>query len=89
MDYITGRIIAEMIKEDMQEAARREEALKKNGAWYNDPTAYKAIRHMESDEDSERFHKLLHAIRDICELSDFCIVDRIVVKDKKTGKVWR
>lgn len=63
--------------------------LKKNAEGYPDPTAYHAIKLAENNEDSERFHKLLESIFTICELSDFHIEDRIVVKDKRTGKVWR
>lgn len=65
--------------------------LKKNGSGYSDPTAYKAIKNAEKvrDEDAERFRDLLDTIFTICDLSDFHIEGRIVVKDKRTGKVWR
>lgn len=65
--------------------------IRRNGEGYNDPTAYKAIKHLErdTDPDLERFHKLLYVIRDICELSGFSIEERIILKDKRTGKVWR
>ena len=46
-----------------------------------------AEREIEIDED--RFHKLLDTIFTLCELSDFHIEERIVIKDKRTGKVWR
>lgn len=61
--------------------------LKRNGSGYTDPTAYNAIKNV--NKESERFHKLLNMIFDICELSDFSIEERIILKDKKTGKVWR
>lgn len=61
----------------------------KNGEGYTDPTASKAIKNALKDTDSERFHTLLHAIRDICELADFSIEERIILKDNRTGKVWR
>lgn len=61
--------------------------VKKNGSGYYDPTAFEAIKHIDSE--SERFRKLLETIFKICELSDFHVEDRIVVKDKRTGKVWR
>lgn len=64
---------------------------RKNSEGYSDPTAYHAIRNVEHDSsaDDERFHKLLDSIFNICELSGFHIEGRIVIKDKKTGKVWR
>ena len=65
--------------------------LKRNGSGYFDPTAYKAIKRIEndSDPDAERFHKLLNSIFNICELSDFHIEERLVIRDKRTGKIWR
>lgn len=61
--------------------------LRKNADGYFDPTAYQAIRNVEADE--ERFHKLLDMIFTICELSDFHVEERIVIKDKRTGRIWR
>lgn len=61
---------------------------RKNAEGYSDPTAYEALRNIESKED-ERFHKLLYAIFNICELTGFEIEGRIVLIDKKSGRVWR
>lgn len=61
--------------------------LRRNASGYPDPTAYKAIKKVEADE--ERFRKLLDTIFAICELSGFHIEERIVIKDKRTGKIWR
>lgn len=61
--------------------------LRKNSEGYFDLTAYEAMRNIERDE--ERFHKLLDTIFALCELSDFHIEERIIIKDKRTGKVWR
>ena len=61
--------------------------LLKNGSGYKDPTAYKAIK--EVDHESARFYKLLETIFSICELAGFHVEGRIVLKDKKTGKIWR
>lgn len=61
--------------------------LRRNAEGYSDPTAHQAIRNMNMEED--RFHKLLDTIFALCELSDFHIEERIVIKDKRTGKVWR
>ena len=69
--------------------------LKTNASGYPDPTAYQAIKNIDrkengNDEDEdEKFHKLLHTIFNICELSGFRIEGRIVLIDKVTGKVWR
>lgn len=61
--------------------------IRRNAERYSDPTAYEAMRNIERDE--ERFRKLLDMIFTLCELSDFHIEERIVIKDKRTGKVWR
>lgn len=50
----------------------------------------KANRYKRRENDSEeRLNKLLAAIFAICDAADFHIEERIVVKDKRTGKVWR
>lgn len=59
----------------------------RNGSGYVDPTAYKAIKNVESEE--VRFQKLLTTIFTICELSGFHIEERMVIKDLKSGRIWR
>ena len=61
--------------------------LRRNASGYPDPTAYQAIKNI--DREDENFHKLLHTIFNICELSGFRIEGRIVLVDEVTGKVWR
>ena len=61
--------------------------LRKNAEGYSDPTAYQAIKNI--DQEDENFHKLLHTIFNICELSGFRIEGRIVLVDEVSGKVWR
>jgi hypothetical protein len=61
--------------------------LRKNAEEYSDPTAYKAIKNIEKED--ERFHKLLHTIFEICEIYGFRIEGRIVLVDEVTGKVYR
>ena len=60
---------------------------RKNASGCFDPTAYEAIKNLEKED--EAFHKLLHTIFNICELSGFQIEGRIVLVDKHSGKVWR
>ena len=61
--------------------------LKLNASGCPDPTAYQAIKNI--DREDENFHKLLHTIFNICELSGFRIEGRIVLVDEATGKVYR
>lgn len=66
------------------------ENLKKNGSGYPDPTAYEAIKHAEKEtKEEKRFRSFIGCILRICELSGYHLEERIVVKDKATGKIWR
>lgn len=71
-----------------------ENDIRRNGSGCVDPTAYKAIRNVMKEEkkkssSDQRFEDFLRTIFTICELSDFHIEGRIIVKDKRTGKIWR
>jgi hypothetical protein len=61
-----------------------------NGENFPDPTCYKAIKRYEREQQSEweRHHKVIGCILRICELAGFSVENRIVLKDRKTGKVW-
>lgn len=67
--------------------------IKKNGSGYYDPTAYKAIRRMGSEEKNvsgkERFDKLLNEIFMVCKHHGFHLENRVVLRDIKTGKIWK
>ena len=65
----------------------KDRELKRNGSGYYDPTAYKDIKKVDSEE--ERFQRLLATIFYICENAGFHIEERMVIKDVKTGRVWR
>lgn len=64
----------------------RDEDIRKNASGYSDPTAYQAIKNVDGED--EKFHKLLDTIFNLCELSGFHLEERIVLKDKNTGKVY-
>lgn len=61
---------------------------RRNFSGYSDPTAYEALKEIDEEEDN-RFHKLLHTIFYLCELAGFEIEGRIVLIDKRNGRVWR
>lgn len=77
-----------MIRSGGEEEMANNNDIRKNGSGYYDPTAYQAIQNIDASDD-ERFRSLLNTIFAICELSDFHIEERIVIKDKRTGKIWR
>lgn len=58
-----------------------------NAEGYSDPTAFEALKNLERED--ERFHRLLYTLFYLCELADFEIEGRIVLIDKKTGRIWR
>lgn len=61
--------------------------MRNNGSGCYDPTAYRAIG--EIDREDAKFHRVLDTIRTVCEFAGFQIEGRIVLKNKKTGRVWR
>lgn len=62
---------------------------KRNASGCYDPTAYYAIKKADAEAELERFHKVLDTLRSVCELSDFSIEGRVVLRDKRTGRIWR
>ncbi len=63
---------------------------RRNSSGYMDLTAYEAIERADRDVVAEARHKkLINTIFYICDLAGFRIEGRLVLKDKKTGKVWR
>lgn len=69
--------------------------IRKNAEGYFDPTAFKAItkvdreREKDHDHDTERFFMLIKSIKNICELSDFALEERVILRDKRTGRIWK
>lgn len=59
----------------------------KNAEGYPDPTAAAALKNCT--DEYARFQKLLHTIFNICALSGFQLEGRIVLVDKRSGRVWR
>lgn len=57
----------------------------KNGSGYPDPTASSVIK---SSEETKRFYDLLNTIWYICDLAGFRLENRLVLVDKRTGKIW-
>lgn len=64
----------------------RDDDIRKNGEGYSDPTAYQVLKR---EQEEERFRRLMATIFYICENAGFHIEERIVIKDKRTGRIWR
>ena len=65
----------------------RENDPRRNASGCLDLTAYEAIKN--ADEDLEKIKKLMGCLHRVCELAGFSIEERIVLKDTRTGKIWR
>lgn len=76
-----------MNKFEAQVWRKREDDITKNKSGCDDPTAYAVFKKDELEE--ERFRKLLSTIFYICENAGFHIEERMVIKDKRTGRIWR
>lgn len=71
--------------------------LRKNGSGCWDFTAYDAIKHVEAKNASvdeklnQRYllNKLLNSIFKLCDRAGYRVVGRIVLQDKKTGKIYK
>lgn len=63
--------------------------LKRNSSGYFDFTSYDAIKKADKEIEAERHHRLIGAILRICELSGFTVESHIVLRDMRTGRVWK
>lgn len=68
----------------------------KNAEGYADPTVGQAEENLrnaqkmrEISDKAVTVSLLAHTVRQIAELAGFEVVERIVLREKKTGKVWR
>lgn len=70
---------------------------RKNGSGCWDFTAFDAIKNIEKEELTldqklhERYllNRLLKSIFSLCDCAGFKIIGRIVLQDKKTGKIYK
>ena len=62
-----------------------------NASGCKDLTAYEALKNIEREEREKeaKVKRLLTVLFYIVDLAGFHVEGRIVLKDKKTGKVWR
>lgn len=64
-----------------------------NQEGYMDLTRHDAVENIEKEErerrEAGRVTKLVHTIFYICNIAGFDVAERIVLKDKRTGRVWR
>lgn len=61
--------------------------IRKNSEGYDDPTAYAALKNVDGEE--ARLNRLLGVIFYITNLAGFRIEERIIFRDKRSGKLWK
>ncbi len=75
---------APSLKESVKKYSNKDDM--RNGSGYIDPTAYEAIKRAE--DEREHYKKTMGCLMRVCELAGFAVEERIILRDKKTGKVW-
>ena len=58
----------------------------RNSEGYADPTAYQAMQNIESEK---RMNDLVHVLKYIVRISGFELVERIQLRDKRSGKIYK
>jgi hypothetical protein len=61
--------------------------LKRNGSGYVDPTAQKAILRLQAKQ--KRVSRVIENLKNAANIAGFEIEGRIVLKDKRTGEIWK
>lgn len=59
-----------------------------NASGYPDPTAYEAIRNVQREE-AENAHKLIKELKTLITASGFVLLNRIEIKDIKSGTIFK
>lgn len=62
-----------------------------NREGYSDPTAYEGLKPIirEEDEQQKRLNNLIFILKYIIRLSGFELLNRIELKDKRSGREYR
>ena len=64
---------------------------KKNPDGYSDPTAYAALSSVqkEQDEHEQRVNQLIKTLKNTIDLAGFDLLNRIEIRDRDTGRIYR
>jgi len=68
-----------------------EYGLHKNAEGYSDPTAHDAISKItrEENERLRRVSTVIGIIKSILDLAGFDLIERVAIRDRKTGREYR
>ena len=62
---------------------------KKNQEGYDDPTTFAAMQKVDNDPEQKELNCLIKMITKIASYAGYSIENRLILKNKKTGKIWR
>ncbi len=64
---------------------------RRNSEWYLDPTAHEALEALSKAEEErqKRVKSLVYAVKSIINLAGFELLNRVELRDKKTGKEYK
>lgn len=63
---------------------------RKNSEGYLDPTVSEALgRICQKEDEDENVHRLISTIKTIADLAGFTVTNRIELKNKETGRIYR
>lgn len=65
----------------------KKQFFEKNAEGYPDPTASEALTKIIAEE--ERVSKVVKVVKNVCHLAGFEVEGRIVLRNIKTGKLWK
>ena len=65
--------------------------IRKNAEGYSDPTAFEGINNVlrEENEAQKRVNALIGAVKSLVNLAGFDLLNRIEIRDRKTGKEFK
>lgn len=70
---------------------KNNKGLSRNGSGYHDPTMGEALKSILSQEKSrdKQVHQAITIVKNLLNLWGMSVENRIHIKDKKTGKIYR
>lgn len=68
-----------------------EYGIKKNAEGYSDPTAFNAMTKVmrEENDQQRRINALIGSLKSLIDLAGYDLLNRIEVRDRKTGREYR
>ena len=64
---------------------------KKNPEGYNDPTAFAALNAIQTEQEEAdiRCNRIVKTIKNMLDLAGYDLLNRIEIRDRSTGRIYR